>query len=169
VQCSGSVTIRPRTCSERIATFLKSFRSKFSKLMLILVTLYSHVSVYLQMPFIRIICFIFASKYSHKFAYKYSIWCKTNTFSHTSEYSLQKICFEANIRNTFAHFTFKRIFLHWIVDPDPALCQCKKICQHNFFPPTKQSKSKDIQNFLMLEVRDPYPCWNKWGSTSLDN
>jgi hypothetical protein len=44
-----------------------------------------HVSS--QTPFIPIIRFIFASKYSHKLGYKYLIWCKINTC--WSKYPLQ--------------------------------------------------------------------------------
>jgi hypothetical protein len=66
---------------------------------------YLHASVYSKTPFIlRIIHFIFASKYSHKFECKYSICCKTNTFSHTGEYLLQNISLEANVRKTLSEF-----------------------------------------------------------------
>ncbi len=43
-----------------------------SKRTWILFASYPHVSVYSPTPFVRIIRFIFASKYSHKFACKYS-------------------------------------------------------------------------------------------------
>ncbi len=43
-------------------------------------------------------------KYSHKFEYKYSICCKANTFSHTSEYLLQNSRFEATIRKYLSEF-----------------------------------------------------------------
>jgi hypothetical protein len=96
---------------------------------------YSHVSVYSQTPFIRIIRLIFASKYSHRFAYKYLIWCKKYMsqrifaskwifawyFLILAKYLLQNICLEANIRKTFSEFhiqvnirlqifAYKRIF-----------------------------------------------------------
>jgi hypothetical protein len=73
---------------------------------------------------ICIIRFRFASNYSHKFAYEYLIlWKKIHvnanihfrvnihfranicfTFSHTGKYSLQNICFEANIHKTCSEF-----------------------------------------------------------------
>ncbi len=44
---------------------------------------------------------IFASKYSHKFTYEYSIWCKTNTcwskYSLQSKYLLHIFSYWANI------------------------------------------------------------------------
>jgi hypothetical protein len=70
----------------RIHNFFYALQSE-SKRIWILFASYSHVSVYSQAPFIRIIRFIFASKYSHKFVYRFSIWCKTNACR--SEYSLQ--------------------------------------------------------------------------------
>ncbi len=61
--------------------------------------------------------FIFASKYSHRFAYKYSIWCKKHVavyicfranirwrFSHTGENLLKNIRLAANIRKTLSEF-----------------------------------------------------------------
>jgi hypothetical protein len=54
--------------------------------MWILFASYPHVSVYSQKPFIRIIRFIFSTRYSHRFAYKYSIDVKNTC---CSEYSLQ--------------------------------------------------------------------------------
>jgi hypothetical protein len=53
---------------------------------------------------ICIIRFIFASKYSHKFACKYS-------FSHTGEYLPQNIRFEKNIRKTLSEFSQSSEFL----------------------------------------------------------
>jgi hypothetical protein len=90
-QCSGL----HRVCC--IRNLFYSLRSEFKRIC-ILFALYSHVSVYSPTPFIRIIRFIFASKYSHKFEYKKSICCKTNKFSHTGEYLLQNIRFDANYR-----------------------------------------------------------------------
>jgi len=55
-----------------IHNFVYSLRSE-SKRIKILSASYSHVSLNSQTPFSRIIRFIFASKYSHRFAYKYSI------------------------------------------------------------------------------------------------
>jgi hypothetical protein len=65
-------TLYPRLGCALFAPFFYSLRSK-SKRIWILFASYSHVSVYSQTPFIRIIRFIFASKYSHRFAYKYLI------------------------------------------------------------------------------------------------
>ncbi len=79
---------------------------------------YSHVSVHTQTPFIWIIRFIFASKYSQKFSYNYSIWFeqihveaiirfRANIcfiFSYTNKYSLQNIRFGANICKTSSKF-----------------------------------------------------------------
>jgi hypothetical protein len=87
----------------RTRNFFYFLRSE-SKQIWILFASYSHVSLYSQTPIIRIIRFIFASEYSPKFAYKYSIWCKTNTFSHTGEYLFQNISFEANIRKSWSEF-----------------------------------------------------------------
>ncbi len=61
--------------------FLNSLRRESKRIWILFVS-YSHVSVNSPTPFIRIIRFIFPSIYSHKlhkFAYKYLIWCKTNT------------------------------------------------------------------------------------------
>ncbi len=72
--------------------------------------------LYSQTLLIRVICiirFIFASKYLHKFACKYS-------FSRNGDYLLQNIRLEANIRKTLSEyhiqanisqqiFTYKRI------------------------------------------------------------
>ncbi len=98
------------------ATFFYSLRSE-SKQIWILFASYLHVSVYLPTPFIHIVCFMFASKCSHKFACKYLLQnihfeaiifknlsefhiqaniCKQ--ISHTSECSLANIYILANIR-----------------------------------------------------------------------
>jgi hypothetical protein len=109
--------VLPRVGCAVFATFFYSLRSEFKRIWVLFAS-YSHVSVYSQTWFIR---FIFASKYSHKFAYKYSIWCKSNTFYHTGEYSLQDIRFKANIRKSLSEFhiqaniclkilAYKRIF-----------------------------------------------------------
>jgi hypothetical protein len=77
----------------------------------------------------RILRFILASKYSHNFAYKYSILMQNIqveanirlTFSHIGKYLLQNIPYEANIRKTLSKFhiqanirlqifAYKRIF-----------------------------------------------------------
>jgi hypothetical protein len=93
-------------------TFLYSLRSE-SKQIWILFASYLHVLVHSLTPFIHISCFIFTSKYSHKFACNYS-------FSHTGEYLHQNICFEVNIHKTLSKlyiqanireqiFTYKQI------------------------------------------------------------
>ncbi len=96
-------TMRPLVGCAVFATVFYSLRSE-SKWIWILFASYSHVLVYSLTLFIRIIRFIFASKYSHKFVYKYSIWCKMNTFSHTGDHLLQNIGFEAIIRKTWNEF-----------------------------------------------------------------
>jgi hypothetical protein len=63
-----------RLVSTMIPPRVRRIRNFFlfaSKRIWILFASYSHVSVYTQTPFLRIIRFIFASKYSHRFAYKY--------------------------------------------------------------------------------------------------
>ncbi len=80
----------------RIRNFCYSLRSK-SKRIWILFASHLHISVYSQTPLNHIICFIFPSKCSHRFAYKYLIWCKKIRvaanirlrFSHTGEYLLR--------------------------------------------------------------------------------
>jgi hypothetical protein len=69
----------------RIRNFFYSLRSEYQRIWILFAS-YSHVSVYSQISFIRIIRFIFASKYSHRFAKKYSIDAKNTC---CSEYSLQ--------------------------------------------------------------------------------
>ncbi len=93
----------------RIRNYFYSLRSE-SKRIWVLFASYSHVSVYSQTPFICIIRLIFASKYSHKFAYKYSFDPKQIYFL-----TLAHICFKIFVlKQIFAslevNFTFKRIF-----------------------------------------------------------
>ncbi len=72
---------------------------------------YSHVLVYSQTPFIRIIRFIIASKYSHRFIYRYSIWCKNIC---CSEYLLQTGIF-AYVFLILANTCFKILVQKWIL------------------------------------------------------
>ncbi len=87
----------------RIRNFIYSLRSE-SKRIWILFASYSHVSVNSQTPFIRIIRFIFASKYSLRFAYKYSIDAK--------KYMLQRIFASERIfaEDLLQNFRLKQIF-----------------------------------------------------------
>ncbi len=104
-------------------------------------TFYSHHSL------------IFASKYSHKFANIYSIWCKTNQIfaskrifsstSHTGKYSLQNICFEENIcipaNICLQIFADKRIFAtYWF-----------KLCRQAF---PKSWASMNVRFFKNISI-----------------
>ncbi len=100
-QCSGRRGQAPG--SSVVATLFYLLRGE-SKRIWILFASYLHVLVYSQTPFIRIIRFIFASKYSHKFEYKYSICCKTNTFSQLANICFKLFRLEANVRKTLSEF-----------------------------------------------------------------
>ncbi len=77
--CEQVVSFSHNSCVSPVwavfTTFFYSLESE-SKRIWILFAAYLQVSVYSQTLFIRIIRFIFVSKYSHRFAYKYLIWCK---------------------------------------------------------------------------------------------
>jgi hypothetical protein len=81
------------------ATFFYSLRSESKRIWILFAwigisanTIYSHHSLHIRF------------KIFSKFEFKYSICCKTNTFSRTGEYLLQNIRFEANIRKTLCKF-----------------------------------------------------------------
>jgi hypothetical protein len=114
-----------RVC--RIHNFFFRFEANISEYLRILFASYSYVSEYSQTPFIRIIPFLFASKYSHKFAI---FDLMKNKCMLKRIYASQNIGFEANIRKTSSEFHIQKYSLVNICIQAVFTCKYSHISEH---------------------------------------